>query len=313
MPFQALESSHERRRHMDLRKTRTSRPRARALFVIAATVPLLANSAVATAQGGTSSAAFGVLRPIGSSSGGVARHAPASSGGRKRHRRRDRQLGLHVDIRAAAHPAGPGQGPLGEAGGRLRCSQTPSWQQRPASAKRSSRCASPSTGPRRLTPPDPSSGCCVQAKHQCRVRPVRFEPARALPGPAVRRGGCVRTRQDDRDLHAGTIRRGESEAPGPPAGVVHSPARRGRGGVPTTTVPEVAALRAAIVDTAAFKKSLAQIPPTTLALPAALDSSSVLAAEAGLAAALKRYADTLLQPVPGSALPRDGRAFRAVL
>ena len=64
---------------MDLRKTRTSRPRARALFVIAATVPLLANSAVATAQGGTSSAAFGVLRPIGSSSGGVARHAPAQA------------------------------------------------------------------------------------------------------------------------------------------------------------------------------------------------------------------------------------------
>jgi len=69
-----------------------------------------------------------------------------------------------------------------------------------------------------------------------------------------------------------------------------------------STVPEVAALRAAILDTKPIEQALAHTPPRTLVLPAVLASSSVTAPEVHLAAALKGYADTILQPVPASAL-----------
>ena len=69
-----------------------------------------------------------------------------------------------------------------------------------------------------------------------------------------------------------------------------------------TTVPEVAALRAAILDTGAIKRALKHLVPKALVLPAALASSSVTVLEVKLAAALKGYADTILQPVPAPAL-----------
>ena len=68
------------------------------------------------------------------------------------------------------------------------------------------------------------------------------------------------------------------------------------------TVPEVASLRAAILDTSPIEQVLTQAAPRTLVLPAALASSSVTAPEAHLAAALKSFADSILQPVPPSAL-----------
>ncbi len=69
-----------------------------------------------------------------------------------------------------------------------------------------------------------------------------------------------------------------------------------------STVPEVALLRAAILDTSPLEQVLTQAAPRTLVLPAALTSSSVTAPEAHLAAALKSFADSILQPVAPSAL-----------
>ena len=69
-----------------------------------------------------------------------------------------------------------------------------------------------------------------------------------------------------------------------------------------STVPEVALLRAAILDTSPIEQVLTQATPRTLVLPAALASSSVTAPEAHLAAALKSYADNILQPVAPTAL-----------
>ncbi len=69
-----------------------------------------------------------------------------------------------------------------------------------------------------------------------------------------------------------------------------------------STVPEVALLRAAILDTSPLEQVLTQATLRTLVLPAALASSSVIAPEARLASALKGFADGLLQPVPPTAL-----------
>jgi hypothetical protein len=69
-----------------------------------------------------------------------------------------------------------------------------------------------------------------------------------------------------------------------------------------STVPEVALLRAAILDTSPLEQVLTQAAPRTLVLPAALASTSVTAPEARLAAALTSYADSILQPVAPSAL-----------
>jgi hypothetical protein len=69
-----------------------------------------------------------------------------------------------------------------------------------------------------------------------------------------------------------------------------------------TTVPEVAALRAAILDTGAIEQALAHMAPRALALPAVLASSAVTAPEVRLAAALEHYANSILQPVPARAL-----------
>src|SRR5579863_2789454 len=69
------------------------------------------------------------------------------------------------------------------------------------------------------------------------------------------------------------------------------------------TVPEVAALKAAILSTGAFEQTLAHMAPTTLVLPAALVPSSLTAEEANVEVALKGYANTILSPVPASALP----------
>jgi hypothetical protein len=68
------------------------------------------------------------------------------------------------------------------------------------------------------------------------------------------------------------------------------------------TVPEVALLRAAILDTSPLEQVLTQAAPRTLVLPAALASSAVTAPETHLAAALKSFADSILQPVAPSAL-----------
>ena len=76
-----------------------------------------------------------------------------------------------------------------------------------------------------------------------------------------------------------------------------------------STVPEVAALKAAIVDTKPIEQALAHIAPKTLVLPAVLASSSLTAPEVRLAAALKGYADTILQPVPPSALGGAARGL----
>ncbi len=75
------------------------------------------------------------------------------------------------------------------------------------------------------------------------------------------------------------------------------------------TVPEVAALKAAILDTAAFKKVVANLAPRALSLPSAFASSSVTAAEVRLVAELKQYANGILEPVPASALPRMAGRF----
>ena len=69
-----------------------------------------------------------------------------------------------------------------------------------------------------------------------------------------------------------------------------------------SSVLQVVALRAAIVDTEPVEQGLANIAPKALALPGVLASSSVTGPEVRLSAALKAYADAILQPVPASAL-----------
>ena len=76
-----------------------------------------------------------------------------------------------------------------------------------------------------------------------------------------------------------------------------------------TTVPEVAALKAAILDTAAFKNVVAHLAPRALRLPSAFASSSVSASEIRIVAELKQYADSILQPVSASALPKMAGRF----
>ena len=69
-----------------------------------------------------------------------------------------------------------------------------------------------------------------------------------------------------------------------------------------STVLQVVALRAALVDTEPIEQGLANIAPKTLALPGVLASSSVTGPEVRLSAALKNFADTILEPVRTSAL-----------
>jgi uncharacterized membrane protein YgcG len=75
------------------------------------------------------------------------------------------------------------------------------------------------------------------------------------------------------------------------------------------TVPEVAALKAAILDTAAFKNVVAHLAPGALHLPSAFASGSVTASELRIVAELKQYADGILEPVPASALPTMAGRF----
>ena len=69
-----------------------------------------------------------------------------------------------------------------------------------------------------------------------------------------------------------------------------------------STVLQVVAMRAAIVDTEPVEQGLANIAPKALALPGVLASSSVTGPEVRLSAALKAYGDAILQPVAASAL-----------
>jgi hypothetical protein len=76
-----------------------------------------------------------------------------------------------------------------------------------------------------------------------------------------------------------------------------------------STVLEVVALRAAIVNTEPVEQALANVSPKTLVLPAALGSSSLTGPEVRLSVALKNFAETILQPVRASAL---GGAARGI-
>ena len=67
-----------------------------------------------------------------------------------------------------------------------------------------------------------------------------------------------------------------------------------------STVLQVVALRAAIVDTEPIEQGLANRTPKTLALPGVLASSSVTGPEVRLSVALKNFADTILEPVGAS-------------
>ena len=69
-----------------------------------------------------------------------------------------------------------------------------------------------------------------------------------------------------------------------------------------STVPEVVLLKAAIIDTSPIEQVMTQAVAKTLVLPAAISSSAVTAPEIRLAAALKSFADGILQPVPPTAL-----------
>jgi hypothetical protein len=69
-----------------------------------------------------------------------------------------------------------------------------------------------------------------------------------------------------------------------------------------STVPEVAAMKAAVLNTQPIEQALADAAPRALVLPGVLGSSSLTGPEVRLAAALKGYADTILQPVPASVL-----------
>ena len=68
-----------------------------------------------------------------------------------------------------------------------------------------------------------------------------------------------------------------------------------------SSVPEAAALRAAILGaTPTLQAELAHLPSKALVLPAVLASSSITAPEVRLASALRSYASSILQPVPGA-------------
>jgi hypothetical protein len=69
-----------------------------------------------------------------------------------------------------------------------------------------------------------------------------------------------------------------------------------------SSAPEAAALRAAILGaTLTLQAELAHLPSKTLVLPAVFASSSITTPEVRLARALRRYANIILQPVPGAA------------
>ncbi|HTV11973.1 MAG TPA: VWD domain-containing protein [Acidimicrobiales bacterium] len=74
-----------------------------------------------------------------------------------------------------------------------------------------------------------------------------------------------------------------------------------------SSVPEVAALRADILDAAPIQRALARMAPRALVLPAALAASAATAPEVRLAAALETYADDILRPVPASRLGAASR------
>ena len=77
-----------------------------------------------------------------------------------------------------------------------------------------------------------------------------------------------------------------------------------------STVPEVAALRAAILDTKPIDQALAGLSPRAVVLPAAaLGSTAVTTSEAHVAAALEAYADAVLQPAPASRLGAVSERF----
>jgi hypothetical protein len=65
--------------------------------------------------------------------------------------------------------------------------------------------------------------------------------------------------------------------------------------------PEAAALRAAVLASVpTLQAELADLPTKTLVLPAVFASSSITAPEVRLASALRSYANSILQPVPGA-------------
>jgi hypothetical protein len=76
-----------------------------------------------------------------------------------------------------------------------------------------------------------------------------------------------------------------------------------------STDPEVAEMKAAVLDTQPLEQALANAVPRAVGLPAVLLPSSLTAAEVRLAAALKSFADTILQPVPASALGAAARGL----
>ena len=68
-----------------------------------------------------------------------------------------------------------------------------------------------------------------------------------------------------------------------------------------SSAPEAAALRAAIIGaTPTLQAELAHLPSKALVLPAVLASSSITTPEVRLASALRSYANSILQPVPGA-------------
>jgi len=73
--------------------------------------------------------------------------------------------------------------------------------------------------------------------------------------------------------------------------------------------PEVAEMRAVVLDTQPLEQALANAVPRAVVLPTVLLPSSLTAAEVRLAAALKSFADTILQPVPASALGAAARGL----
>jgi len=100
---------------------------------------------------------------------------------------------------------------------------------------------------------------------------------------------------------------------GLPAGFMHT-LEAMAGVYQPSTVPEVAAVRAGIVNMAPFDEALANMAPRAVTLPAPLASSAITAPELRTAAELETYANIILHPVPASqfgpmaARPRlDGR------
>jgi von Willebrand factor type D domain len=299
----APESSYERGRPVDLRKTRTSRPRVSALFAIVATVPLLANSAVATAQGGTSPAAFGVARPIGSTFGGheVERHAPvqavaasatvAATGSSDFTSIFVPPPTLPVPVKAPSVE----QAAAFTALNALLATETRFGEAIIAMRVALDRAQAATSAGAQLwvvRQANASAEYALSASSQL----VRFPALQAAVVKAFVADGMSVTLTPEQIAAAKakflhrlpvSLKRLLAVAAAP-----YQP----------TTVPEVAALRAAILDTVPLEQAVAHASPRTLVLPAAFASSSVIAAEARLSAALKDFANTVLQPVPESAL-----------